>query len=206
MKYSLYTYFSYDKKWRKSIVTRERLIDFLAHDLKIKYIVDKAYFNGNTELKADYAVYIEDLNGKTLDIQNMYNEILKKASLFDARKKRRLNVYKSERHLRDSLVYRYDPIPYVSKRRSNYYRNIRKGRLLRQLASKELYFTTIKESDNEIKSLWCDDRIRQLDRSWKSSYKIKKQYMKHLNRHINTCYIDKRLQNNINDEDIALIA
>lgn len=82
--------------------------------------------------------------------------------------------------------FRRGPVAYTSHTKfSKYFRNPRLGRVKRQGSIVE--YKEFMTPDMGYKNLPCfDDRKRHYDKSWKSSYKVKKQWMKHQDRHIDT--------------------
>lgn len=50
--------------------------------------------------------------------------------------------------------------------------------------------TFIDTKAKTLPTVW-DEKPRHTDKSWKTSYKIKKQYMKHLDKHIDTMKVDR---------------
>jgi hypothetical protein len=90
--------------------------------------------------------------------------------------------------------FRNEPVPYVHKYHyhfHNYYRSLHLGRARKQQSIPE--YAEYVNTSYKYKNLpqW-DDRPRHLDRSWKTSYKIEKQWMKHCKKHIETDRFNKR--------------
>lgn len=119
-----------------------------------------------------------DIDSMATEIENERLRILEHRAKVKAK-------YAAENRSQHS-EFRRGPVAYTSHVKfSKYFRNPRLGRVKRQGSIVE--YKEFMTPDMGYKNLPCwDDRKRHNDRSWKSSYKVKKQWMKHQNRHIST--------------------
>jgi hypothetical protein len=84
--------------------------------------------------------------------------------------------------------FRCDPVPGISHKTykfCNWYRLPKLGRIRRLNASVEEKDLAVAKYKYKNLPEW-DDRPRHVDKSWKTSCKIRKQWMKHYDRHIDT--------------------
>jgi hypothetical protein len=124
-------------------------------------------------------LYYEDL------ISLFGREILKQYKINSRKTERRLRAINYNRKQKQ-YHYRKEPVPGVYKRGhfSTYYRLPKLGNVARQNSE---YAEFEKPKYRSVNLPVWDDRPRHLDRSWKSSCHIKRQYMKHKGKHKDTC-------------------
>ena len=128
-----------------------------------------------------------------VDIETLMDSVNKKADkikkLRDSRQAKRKALRKSE-----TYTLRYDPVPNVHKyhcHRGSWYRIPQLGRLMRQSDDTE-YKEFVKGDERKENLPSWDDRPRHNDKSWKTSYKCRKQWQKHVRKHVDTSYYDRK--------------
>ena len=89
-----------------------------------------------------------------------------------------------------TYIFHYDPVPNIHKRHHcSYYRHPKLHNVVK-CNSLDSEYKEFNSSKYFYKNLPCwDDRPRHCDRSWKTSYKVKAQYLKHKDNHKDTVVI-----------------
>ncbi|MBO5388908.1 MAG: hypothetical protein J6A59_12355 [Lachnospiraceae bacterium] len=127
--------------------------------------------------------YIKAVNDITLEIKRIttIKERKAKAREADARSNR--------------YEFRREAVPgihnYKSYHRGTWYRRPKLGRVKREAEIVE-YKEFRKPKDRAVNLPLWDDKARCNDKSWKTSYKVKKQWQKHKNNHMDVVKISKR--------------
>lgn len=220
--YILFTFTKYygdvDYSWKRTYYTRERLVrcmmyDKYYHGNEIKnnlvddmseakhetvYVVNKhSYFGGYWRDKKRY--FVAKINKGDIvkfDIESLSKEVDAEYEKYKAISDKRQAKYKAERKLFDNYTFRKDPVPGVHN-----YNNWHRGTLYRHPATtsskRRNYYTDEDYTFDDVKIRKLpnvyDDLYRHRDKSWKTSCKIKKQWMKHVDKHIDTLNgFDKR--------------
>lgn len=207
-----------DFQWIPSYYTREQLIAKLALNKvysKDEYILDNLSTN-----MAETSVNKEEIRDKLLDLKTfryrplyfiakiVEGELYKvnieplvplvneKADELVQDREARRNRYKAFSRC-ETYRFRVDPVPNVHKyhcHRGSYYRRPQIGRLLRQSSEIE-YKEFIKGDERKENMPTWDDRPRHNDKSWKTSYKCRKQWQKHVRKHVSTSYYNRKAYN-----------
>lgn len=203
--FSLYKpYMATEVRWVSSYYTRKGFVTRLATDYYyggniVKNIVTdmevarqeritKWYCSWNYQTK--YYLAKEVSGGYIrLELDDYIDEVLSIYEVIRKRKEKSRKQYEHEKRLRGIYEYRRDPVPgvhnYNNHHRGDWYRHPKTTGVKRKefYRDEEYTFTDIK-----IKQLpnVYDDIVRHKDKSWKTSCKIRKQWMKHLDKHIDT--------------------
>lgn len=141
-----------------------------------KYYICKINKNSLTHI-----TYDDIKNDLELEIVKIIKYKEKRAKAIEARYKQRESKFREE------------PVPYTHKRvhRGCY----RHPQLYRTKYTEEcVEYKEFSKPKNRYKNLpvW-DDRIRYTDKSWKTSCKIRKQWQKHVRKHVDTIDCNKRV-------------
>lgn len=194
-------------KWYASYYTREQFIGKLAQsygkyncilnrlsedmsetECKRKYIENSKFFNGG--YYCDDNIYflakIKDNRYYRVNIEDIIDDIIEQSIKVENKREKRIKKYNYEKQKNKSYIFRRDAIPnihnYKSWHRGSTYRHPETTRSKRQnyVVGYEKEYEHL--LSNKIKSLPCvyDDIIRHKDKCWKTSYKVRKQWQKHL--------------------------
>ena len=124
-----------------------------------------------------------------VDINDYIDEILEIEEVIRKRKLKSTAEWEHRKRLMNNYEFRRDPVPgvhnYNNHHRGDWYRHPKTtGTKRKEFYRDEEYIF----KDTKIKYLPSvyDDIVRHKDKSWKTSCKIKKQWMKHLDNHIDT--------------------
>lgn len=163
--------FSYWNSGKNTNWTLDNDVAMNQNDSRVEYSV-----NGNCRLVyRRYLVFDEDL--RIINMQEYRNEILSCGYGYD--RKRFCNRSYRQNKM-NCVAFRGGPIPHISvkNRRGSYYRHP-KTTQEKRMSQKE-YKTFCRASRcNHLPSAY-DDMFRSVPGSWKSNYKCKKQWMKHV--------------------------
>ena len=207
-----------DFRWVPSYYTREQLINRIAINKvysKNEYILDNLSVN-----MAETSVSKEEVRNKLLDITTLRYKPLyfiakvtngelyrvdvdtlrplinKKADEIIKDREARRNRYRATRRC-ESYRFRVDPVPNVHTyhcHRGSYYRHPQINKLLRQSSDVE-YKEFIKGDERKENMPTWDDRPRHNDKSWKTSYKCRKQWQNHVRKHVSTSFYNRKAYN-----------
>ena len=184
--------------WYKDYYTRKQLISKIAvrevyrnhYDSIINNLTDDIntieygkYFIGKVRNNEIINVPIESL------INNINEEITKKLSKLERKDKKYTYRKKAE-----SFKFRDGAVPNIHKshwHRGSYYRHPKLKSIKKSVYSSE-YKEFTKGKDRQASLLVWDDRIRHTDKCWKTSYKVRKQWQKHLPKHKDNILYTKR--------------
>lgn len=203
--FSLYKpYGETEVRWVPSYYTRNRFVVKLATDYYyggniVKNLVDdmevarqeraaRWYCSWNYTSKYYLAKEVSGGYIK-LDLNDYIDEVLKISEGIKNKRAIASKKYEHERKLMNIYEFRKDPVPgvhnYNNRHRGDWYRHPKTTGAKRKGFYKDEEYTF---KDNKVKQLpnVYDDIVRHKDKSWKTSCKIKKQWMKHLDRHVDT--------------------
>lgn len=189
---------------------RDKIIKYLAHDMsatRCKYIWndrDYIWSNSTSYIPIYYIGKIGKDGIKTVSINSLQSELDIEIKRIEKERKHRLKKlearYKVERY-----VFRRGPVPNIHKRkhhRGSWYRIPQLGRTRRNAENVE-YKEFIKASERYKNLPVYDDRTRHIDKSWKTSCKVRKQWEKHIKKHSDTIHYKKRVYD-IEDNESTL--
>lgn len=162
---------------KKEIEIRNRLFDYKTWRYRELYFIAKVV--GDEFQRVNVGSLVDSVNKKADEIKKLRN----------ARGLR----YRAERRC-ETYTFRYDPVPNVHKyhcHHGSWYRIPQLGRLMRQSEATE-YKEFIKGDERKENLPTWDDRPRHNDKSWKTSYKVRKQWQKHVRKHVDTSYYDRK--------------
>lgn len=215
-------YYSYNNggfkeyQWRATYYTKEQLINRLAlnnvyskpgtsiMDRRVSKLFDKNSISNEAKtllsnVECDRIYYIgylrqdDDICNVSLDsmsaaIKEKETEVRKS---LEARRKRAQANKRSE-----SYTFRKDPVPRtgICYHGYGYYRAPKIHRLMVQSSIPE-YKEFRKGNERKENLPTWDDRVRHIDKSWKTSYKCKRQWQKHMRKHAYTSYCDRKAYN-----------
>ena len=212
-------YYSYNNggfkeyQWRATYYTKEQLINRLAinnvyskpgtsiMDRRVSKLFDKNSISNEAKtllsnVECDRIYYIgylrqdDDICNVSLDsmsaaIKEKETEVRKS---LEARRKRAQANKRSE-----SYTFRKDPVPRtgICYHGYEYYRAPKIHRLMVQSSIPE--YKDFRKGNERAENLptW-DDRVRHIDKSWKTSCKIRRQWQKHVRKHVDTINYNKR--------------
>lgn len=191
--YKWYSHYYTEKAWRQTVYTRQSLIHRLAISRVYGYtnsIEDNLTVSLDTEqtVNSHYIAKISvnkvervDLNSLENDINIEIDRIVKN---IERRKKSRYSHYYVSEY-----TFRYDPVPNVHRshyHRGSCYRHKKYHHILDEAFSE--YGDYCRKSKKELARELSDweSRCRHKDKSWKTSYKCRKQWMKNQKKHIDT--------------------
>lgn len=204
-------------EWRPFYYTRERLIheiatypDILNHlstdmsEKTVSYHVvenDSCVFGYYVSYNSMYYLAKVKQNRfiplKKEDIEEEVETERKRLEEKGKRRQRRIDA----RWTIPDYEYRKDPVPFVHNRNNRhsgcYYRHPATTQTKRNAVyiDEEYDLKFVNKKAKQLPNIW-DDKIRHLDKSWKTSYKVKKQWMKHKNNHKDTEeFVSKRKEN-----------
>lgn len=196
--------------WVGSRYSRNELVTYLVRSKNYDYPVLEHLSKDMSEKKLEYnfsskygtyipLYYIAKEVGERIirfDVSTLAKDMEKKEKEISKHKKRVSKEYAHTRKLRDSYTFRKDPVYGVHKRRyhrGEFYRHCRIHRNATIEAMFKVEYTELMDASYRRINLpaW-DEKIRHNDKSWKTSYKVKKQWMKHKNKHKDTWTFDKR--------------
>lgn len=159
--------------------------------LKLLYRAERMGYtvaNSSDDLKhldSDRTYMIVSPSGKVVDTRKWERDL---AKVRDAESK------KAVRHhvwYINNYVYRFDPVERTGRVRYNrgsVYRLARVKGIVTEAANTE-YKEFNHPKNNRYKFVrWDEELVRHKDKSWKTSCKVRKQWMKHQNRHFETSY------------------
>lgn len=217
--------------WKKEYFTRKGLVHELAIaemyrddsiirnlvDELVDYAIDYKVIKSSSAFLGWYyrdipRYYIGKENSGTvrrLDVSEIIEEVTEEIDRYRAIKEKRQAKYRAEKRLLECYTFRKDPVPGVHGYRSH------RGSWYRHpgtTTSKRLEYYVDEEytfRDSKIRNLpnVYDDLYRHNDKSWKTSYKVRKQWEKHQVKHRDRAYFDKRQyieSIDIMDEDLYL--
>lgn len=201
-----------DYKWHPAYYTREQLIYKIAAKYGSEYCILKNLSTDMSEIscqrewrKSRYAFggytlvernlyFLAKIKGNSiskLNVNSIIDEVIAKNTALIKKAERRSKRLKAERERFSTYEFRRGPVSDIHNynwHRGSTYRHPKttKSKRLNTVGYDEDVVVVYK--DNKIKSLpnVYDDLVRHKDKSWKTSCKVKKQWMKHLNSHINT--------------------
>lgn len=211
---SWYYSYSINWKWRKVLLTREELINKLAVCSGgkrgiLEHLVDdmskksgervEAYvgFTGDKVYHDIPNYYIAKIvNGEFVkaDISSMMNEIEERRKVLDKKRESRVERYEYEKKQKNCYEFRNGSVPNIGHKKwhlGDYYRHPKTAKSQRNAYDYELEEYTGKGWDAKAKNLptLYDDIARHRDKSWKTSYKVRKQWEKHCRKHVDTVVI-----------------
>lgn len=197
-------------KWRPRYFSRQGLVHYLAVNVlygngsviynvvNVMYAtsVNKRYIRDDNSLFGyrvvyDYKYHIARQCGNeliTVSVESLMHEISLEVEKVV---KRKTDIAKSSaaRIRCETYEFRRGPVAHTSKHRYryNFYRRPQLHQV--QTVAEQYRGTEFNWSKYRVVNTPCwDDRPRHIDKSWKTSCKVKKQWMKHLNKHIdNMC-------------------
>lgn len=190
--YSAYCSGAYSCKWSKSKNTRHEIVNRLARtNVDADSFVSTFDKVEGIDITDRFTYYlsldkylIKTPTGKLVDKEKLLKDIAKAKGTATKSTKRRTRY-------KNSYTYRKDPVPHVHRYSWN------RGSLYRIT---KVHHSIIKDSEypefSKVKNRmlanvrWDEEPIRHLDRSWKTSCKVRKQWMKHLKKHADTLTTD----------------
>jgi hypothetical protein len=195
-------------KWRPEYLYRDQLIRHIAlHEV---YYKSESILNNLVNSMENYTLeelcnadtklyYICKLVGTEeiikVDINTLLPEVMVEVDKIKLEKEQRLKNSLAYVKARDSYEFRYDPVPFVHNYNNHhigdYYRHPHINRIIHSAEYVEYKEFRKGKERKENMPTW-DDRPRHRDRSWKTSYKVEKQWMKHCRKHVETKNFDKR--------------
>jgi hypothetical protein len=213
--YILYTlrkgsWYDIDKatKWRPEYFYKEQLIRHIA--IYEVYYANESIINNivnsmenytleelcNADMKLYYIAKVIGTDEFTkVDINNLLPEIQTEIDKIYLEREQRIKRNTAYKKARESYEFRYDPVPFVHNYNSHhigdYYRHPHINRIIHSAEYVECKEFRKSKERKENMPTW-DDRPRHRDKSWKTSYKVKKQWMKHCRKHVETKSFDKR--------------
>ena len=206
-------------KWEATYYTRERLVHRLA--LGTIGIIDNVLEHlesdmSATERKSTWAGYYHYYipmyylavikRGKITQLK--VDELMQDIEAEGDRIIKRNQAYKDSRAAErraQQFKFREGSVPKIHKRhwhRGTYYRIPQLGRVKRNAENIE-YKEFIKPSERYKNLPVYDDRTRHIDKSWKTSCKVRKQWEKHIKKHADTIRHEKRVYD-IEELDLIL--
>lgn len=221
-KYVIYTlrkgYCDKDFKWYDSWYTRGELIKHIAwmtesdgsnailDNLSMDMSETRCEFTfvkSNNQFVRDYFEYkriyfIGKLDGnasKRIDVESIIDElnieIIKANKAREASRKKR----EHEKKLMSNYEFRKDPVPgihnYNNCHRGDTYRHPHTTKSRRNNYYEDEYGKFEDKKTKSLPNVW-DDLVRHRDKSWKTSCKIKRQWMKHVRKHVDTVNYNKK--------------
>lgn len=203
--FSLYKpYGETEVKWVPSYYTRSGFVNRLATDYYyganiVKNLVDdmeiarqeranRWYCSWNYQTKYFLA---KEVSGGYIkfDVNEVIDEVLLLVEVIRKRKEKVSKEYAHRKRLMSNYEFRRDPVPgvhnYNNHHRGDWYRRPKTTGTKRKEFYKDEEYTFRDVKIKHLPNLY-DDLVRHKDKSWKTSCKIKKQWMKHLDNHIDT--------------------
>lgn len=186
-------------RWIGYEYTRERLLDKLSwmikrdgihsviqnmsQDMEItsedipipKYHIVKIH--GNMYQKVDMNLLLQDANTLFVQRENVF-----------ARKQKEREYYRKQR---ESYEFRKEPVPGIRKcGRYGYFRNMRTKNAIKNAIYVEEEYKFVDTKAKNLPTVW-DDYDRHCDKNWKTSCKVRKQWMKKHKKHMDTGQMNK---------------
>jgi hypothetical protein len=120
-----------------------------------------------------YVFFNQDLS--IVDTRSFYNDIIKAKE--ELSNKRYYNSYLEKRY--KGHIFRQNPVPYTGKRRANSCRNVKYGRIIRDLRNPENKDFIRKKRYYDILEPYFDLPYKKETKSWKEQTKRRHQWEKH---------------------------
>ena len=206
-------YYDSHFKWYPTWYTREELIsriarttksdgsndilDNLSEDMsetecKFTYLKSNSRFlDGYYDYK--YIYYIARVKGNAIiriNISSIINEINEKIIIVNKNYEAKRRKYAHERKLKNIYEFRKDPVPgihnYNNCHRGTFYRYPTTTKSIRDSVYEDEEYKFIDTKAKKLPNVY-DDIVRHNDKCWKTSYKCRKQWQKHLKKHMDTC-------------------
>ena len=233
--YILFRYCKYynevNYSWKKTYYTRKGLVHELAvaemyrDDSILKNLVDelmecelkRVVVKSNLDPLGWYykdkpIYYIGKENSgvvRRVDADELIEEVIEEIARYSALRDKRQSKYRARQRLMNCYTFRRESVPGIHKYRSHrgsWYRHpsTTSSKRIETYADEEYSFRDCKI--RQLPNVY-DDLYRHNDKSWKTSYKIRKQWEKHQVKHIDSDYFNKRQyieEINITDEDLYM--
>lgn len=196
MKHNCYTlYRRYEDFWSKATFKPYLNVRIGAFN-KDNLLRTIASYDMKDRLLPSYAIYSNYSGYFVLDSDNKYVDITPYFSIIDDLRasilKERLE--KHNKRMAISAVmdrhpghqFRNGTVPYIRKckwHRGCFYRKPRLYGVIRSNTEYKEFYTA---RNNLSEAMVFDEKVRHNDKSWKTSYKVRKQWMKHMDRHCDT--------------------
>lgn len=158
-----------------SIVRGKSILDHLTTDL--------------TDISGEYGYVITSINGTSISKETLAKDVKPFVTYCREKRERKIKYWDYNRKSGTAYTFRCDPVPNVHKRHwGSYYRIPKLHQVKKQNTVMEDEYKEFNSTKYDYKRLpvW-DDRVRCINRSWKSSYKVRKQWQKHERKHVYTC-------------------
>jgi len=161
------------------------------------WVGNKNIFGGGY-FREDNLYFLAKIDGnalKTIKADDIIDEVIVEVTRLEIKKNKRSKAREAERRMENSYEFRRDPVPNVHN-----YNNCHRGDTYRHPATTKTKRNNfyedeyVKINSPKIRNLpnVYDDIIRHRDKSWKTSCKIKKQWQKHVRKHVGTLDYNKR--------------
>jgi len=111
-----------------------------------------------------------------VDVRLFYNDIIKQYQEY----KNKRYCYSGRRTVK--YKFRCGPVPFIGKRTCKIIRNVNYGRLIRMFNHPEYKKYNNNNKYYDILEPWYEYPYKAVDKSWKTSFKCKKQWQKHINK------------------------
>ena len=167
--------------WRQRFCTKHELLSTLASGFDYSTGILNNLVQSPDEVSGEYKSKKYYLSKQTSNgtVKLNLTELLCELHpyIVNVQKQReRVAIARKQRHWElNNYTFRVDPVPNVHKCNGRYYRNVHRMSNIRKLTDAE-YREFTKPKDVE-PIIW-DDRPRFRSKSWKDSYKVRKQWMK----------------------------
>ena len=176
-----------------SIIRGESILDHLTTDLtdmSVEY--ESLDSNGNRFLTRKYIkkYIITSVTGMNISKESLAKDVKPFVTYCRKKRERKTKYWNYNRKTGTAYTFRCDPVPNVHKCHwGSYYRLPKLHQVRKQNSVMEEDYKEFNSTKYGYKNLptW-DDRVRCINRSWKSSYKVRKQWQKHVRKHV---YADK---------------
>lgn len=197
--YYLYEITSYGMQLQQTFNNYNELITFLAHyqirekeNIDNKLIYNNCYLDGINLTLNDCSNYInckgekisyirpyvffnEDL--AIVDTREFYEDVIKMKEFLSKRKFSGYNFYWDE--IYKNHIFRQTPVPFTGKRRGGSCRNVKYGRIIRDLKNPENKEFIRKKRYYDILEPYFDLPYKKETKSWKEQTKRRHQWEKH---------------------------
>lgn len=195
-KYYFYEFCIFNFKLKMTFDTYDELICFLAYaqagELEVsrkekkyhnKYLDEinltlndfKCYITYKDEYVSYIRPYLFLKDDSIIDVRDFYNDIIKVRKEID----RERTKYDPRRPLPEGYVFRKTPIPYTSKNRYGWTRNVKYGHIIKDIKNPEKSNDIRKKKYKNLLEPYCDLPYKNSTKSWKDQCKKRHQWQKH---------------------------
>lgn len=168
-------------------------VDMSETTLKYKITNDKYFGTRVVDIPIYYIVKLEGNAVKRITKEDVIKEVTEEKERILERRAKAHERYLAKQRI-EKYEFRRDPVPGVHKRKYHigcYYRHPLTRRSIAESIYVDEDYTFIDTKAKILPTTW-DDLARHKDKSWKTSYKVRKPWMKNAKKHKDTVKFNKK--------------